>query len=368
MKKWWKLIFFIGALGIILTFMGGKDVIRMSKDPIDMNTVDWGTLEAGDHVHFTVDMVWGQFYQENSEQKTFGITTSSRESGRGYAIPHLYVDERGFYNIDYYIGLHLANPSDYNVIEQVLAESDAWYYDTTGTVDYGMTTLYIDGTVEKMSSQQKEFMRDYLRSCEYTDSEIDRMMCPFMIERGNMQASKITLGIGIVCDVILLIMLGILFYQDKKEKEEFAGHTYMGVNQTGSMDLYGGTNYGGNHYGASNQYDKPYEGPVYGDTSYGGTNTYGQNSTYGATNSYGQSSGYGATDTYGQNSGYGATDAYGQNSTYGATNTYGQSNSYGATDTYGRNDTYGTSDSYAGNSTYGTQENATGEWPWQPKQ
>lgn len=307
----------VAILGIMFTYMGAKDTIKMSKDPINMNTADWGTLEAGDHVQITIDMVWGQFYMETTDETTFGITTSSRESGRGYAIPHLYVDSQGFYNIDYYIGLRLGNQNDYKVIEQVLAESDAWYYDTTGTVNYGMTTLYIDGTLEKMDSEEKELMRQYLISCGYTSSEVDRIMCPYMITRGNLKSSKVFLGIGIALDVILLACLGFYFYQGKKEKDRFAGHTYMGVSSTGSTDIYGGSNYGGSNfggsnYGASNQYNNTYDGSVYGDTSYGGTNS------------------------------------------------YGQSSSYGATDTYASNNTYGSS--------YGTQESQNNDWPWQPKQ
>ena len=391
MKVGVRVLLFIGMLGIVLTFLGGKDVIKMSKDPISMESTDWGTLKAGDHVQVTIDMVWGQFYYETREESTFGIVTSSQESGRGYAIPHLFINNEGFYDIDYYIGLRLSNPSDYKVIEQVLAESDAWYYDTTGTVNYGMTTLYIDGTLEKMDSEEKQLMEEYLTECGYTPMEINQMLCPYMITRGNMAASKITLGIGIVLDLILLGVIGFMIYQHQKEKEQFSGHTYMGVSQTGSTDVYGGTNYGGNNfggtnYGASKQNSSTYDGSTYGDNSYGGTNTYGQGSSYGATNTYGQSSSYGATDTYGQSNSYGATDTYGQSSSYGATDTYGQSNSYGATDTYGQsnsygatdtygqNSSYGVTDTYANNSTpvnnssYGTTETSANEWPWQPKQ
>ena len=278
----------------------------------------------------------------------------------------------------------MSNPSDYKIVEQVLKESDDWYYDTTGEVGYGMTTYYVDGILEKMDSEEKELMEEYLTACEYSQSEINQMMCPYMITKVNVGASKITLGIGIFFVVITLGILGFVFYQDKKEKEQFANNTYMGVTQTGSMDIYGGVNYGGNNfggtdYGASNKYNPTYDGSTYGDTSYGGTNTYGQNSSYGGTNTYGQSSSYGGTDTYGQSSSYGATDTYGQGSTYGGTNTYGQSSSYGATDTYGQSSSYGATDTYGqsssygvtdtyGQSSYGTQETTNNDWPWQPKQ
>ena len=367
MKLGTRVLFFIGVLGIVLTFLGGKDILKMSQAPINMDTVDWGTLEAGDHVQVTIDMVWGQFYYETREQSTYGIVTDSRESARGYAIPHLFVDEQGYYDIDYYVGLRLTHPNDYTVIEQVLAESDAWYYDTTGTIDYGMTTLYIDGTLEKMDSEEKLLMEEYLLSCGYTNSEINQLICPYMITRGNTKASGITLGIGIFLDVITLGILGFLFLQGKKEKEQFASNTYMGISQTGSTDIYGGVNYGGNNfggtdYGASNQYNPTYDGSTYGDTSYGGTNTYGQSSSYGGTNTYG------ATDNYGQSSSYGGTNTYGATDTYGQSSSYDGTNTYGATDTYGQSSSYGGTNTYGQNSSYGTQETANNDWPWQPKQ
>ena len=345
----WRGILAVAILGVMFTFMGLRDTIKLSKDPINMNTTDWGTLEAGDHVQITIDIVWGQVYTETTEETTLGITTDSRESGRGYIIPHLYEKFQGYYDVDYYIGLRLGNQNDYKVIDQILKETDAWYYDSTGMTDYGMTTLYIDGTLEKMDSEEKDLMRSYLISCGYTSSEVDRILCPYMITKGNPTAAKVSLTIGIVCDVILLGIIGVFLYQNKKEKNQFSGHTYMGVSQTGSTDIYGGTNYGGNNfggtdYGATNRYNNTYDGTVYGDTSYGGTNTYGQSNSYGATETYGQSNTYRATETYGQSNAYGATDTYGQSTSYGATDTYGQSNSYGAT------------------------EASMNDWPWQPKQ
>ena len=96
----WRALILVAVLGVMFTFMGVRDTIKLSKDPINMDITDWGTLEAGDHVQVTIDMIWGQFYTETTEETTLGITTSSRESGRGYAIPHLYVDNQGFYNIE----------------------------------------------------------------------------------------------------------------------------------------------------------------------------------------------------------------------------------------------------------------------------
>ena len=80
----WRAIILVAVLGIMFTYMGVKDSIKLAKDPINMDTTDWGTLKAGDHVQITIDMIWGQVYTETTEETTFGITTNSRESGRGY--------------------------------------------------------------------------------------------------------------------------------------------------------------------------------------------------------------------------------------------------------------------------------------------
>lgn len=252
MKGIVKVFVMIGLVGIFLTFWGARDTIKMSKEPINMNEADWGTLEAGDHVQITIDMVWGQVYTEQTEETTLGITTSSRESGRGYAIPHLYIDNQGYYNIDYYVGLRLANQNDYSKIESILRETRTWF-ESKGTVDYGMTTLYIDGTLEKMDSEEKEFMRDYLMECGYSSPEVTKMMCPYMITRGNMNAAKVSLGIGIVCDVILLIGIGLFFVQKKKEKELYA-QSYSDLNFGGSTGTYGNS-YGGSGSGYGVQED-----------------------------------------------------------------------------------------------------------------
>ena len=388
MKLGTRIVVFIGMLGIVLTFLGAKDVINMSKDTINMDTADWGTLKAGDHVSITIDMVWGQFYYETQEQSTLGVVTNSTETARGYAIPHLFINGDGYYDIDYYIGLRLMRPEDYRIIEQILEESDAWYYDTTGTVDYGMTTMHIDGTLEKMDGEEKQLMEEYLLDCGYTQSEIDQIVCPYMINRGNSKASGITLGIGIFFDALCLVILGILFFSHRKEKNTY---TYMGVAQTGSYDIYGGPDYGGSNYGASNKSKPTYDGSEYGDTSYGGTNTYGQTGSYGGSNSYGQSGSYGGSSSYGQTGSYGGSSSYGQTGSYGGSSSYGQTESYGRIETYGQGGTFSAADlfgqssvaestgAYGATDTYGQSNVAesssanesaaasTTEWPWHPK-
>lgn len=339
MKGIYRMMLVLAVAGGVCLWMAGADFINMSKDPINMNEVDWSTLEAGDHVNFTVDAAWACLYTETTTESRYGITTNEYESARGYVIPCLYSDAQGNYYLDYFIGLRLGNSGDYATMDQILKETDDWYYDTTGFVNYGMTTLYIDGTLEKMDKEEKSLMMEYLVDyCGYSTSEATEMVCPYMVTRGNMGASKTIFFVGIFCMGAFLVMLFFVLKQYFSNRNELASHTYMGVSQTGSTDIYGGTNYGGNNfggtnYGASDQYNKPYDGSVYGDTSYGGTNTYGSNT-------------------------YGSNNTYGNNDTYGGTNTYGSTNAYGGTNTYGSSDQYGNP----------SQQEEKWEGPWQPYQ
>ncbi len=309
MKGKYSVMLVFAVFAVVFIWMGGPDTVNMSKDPINMNEVDWSTLKEGDHVNFTVDHSWTCLYSETTTETRYGIPTREYESGRGYVVSDLYQDAQGYYDMNYFIGLRLGNSNDYTTMDRIIEETYNWYDDTTGYVTYGVTTLYVDGTIEKMSKEEQDLMMDYLVNyCNYTTSEATAMVRPYMVTRGNLGASKTIFTIGLVAGGIFLIMLGITLWQYFQEKKELEGHTYMGISQAGSHDIYGGVNYGGGNfggtnYGASNQYNKPYDGSVYGDTSYGGTNTYGSNT-------YGRSSTYGGTDTSG------GTNTSGQDDTY----------------------------------------------------
>lgn len=295
MKWYYKIIFVLAVLGIAATIIGAKDTINMSKDPIDMATVDWSTLKKGDHVTCTINVVWDCLYTETTEESTYGITTDEYESARAYVIPDLYYNSQaGYYDIDSFICVKLYHPEEYDIFEKILNETNEWYFDETGTVELGRTTYTMEGVIVEMDREEKDFMTEYLvEYCAYEERELKDIMCPYVIEKRNTSAIKTILLIGIVLDIVSAGLIVLAIISARKEKAQFAEHTYMGVSQTGSTDVYGGPGYGGNNfggtnYGASNQYNNTYDGSVYGDTSYGGTNTYGQNNTYGTSGSYGQ--------------------------------------------------------------------------------
>ena len=198
MKGIFKVMLILAVAGGVCLWMSAADFINMSKEPVNMKDVDWGTLKAGDHVNIEVDSAWVCLYSETTTESTYGITTNEYESARGYIIPNLYQDNQGYCYLDYFIGLRLGNSGDYATMDRILQETDDWFYDTTGTVNYGMTTLYVDGTLEKMDKEEKELAMEYLVDyCGYTTSEATEMLCPYMIARGNIGASRVLFFVGL---------------------------------------------------------------------------------------------------------------------------------------------------------------------------
>lgn len=321
MKLVYRFLIVVLIFGVTLTWMGGKDFFVMSKDPVDLAEADWGTLEKGDHVVADIDLIWDCLYTQTTEETTYGIKTDEYESARGYVIPHLYIDNQGYYNVDYFIGLKVSKTADFPIMDRIMEETNAWYFDETGRVDYGMTTYHVDGILVKMSDEELDFMMEYLVDYTgYTKQEAQQMICPYMIQNRQMGPVRTTFIIGIVCDLIVLGFGVYWLITYFKEKNEFAAHTYMGGTKidNGPREFNLGEVYepkksvGSGTYGESGIYggEDAYGQSSYGQNTYGGTNSYGQN-TYGGTNSYGQNT-YGGTNTYGQDNG-GSTDFWPKN-------------------------------------------------------
>lgn len=221
---WYGAAFVVAA---VITFAFGlADHIVMSKEPVDICAfeADWSKLEKNDHIKTDIFAVWDTLYSETTTESTYGIKTKEYESGRGYVIPHLYVDEDDYYNIDYYMILFVKNTAAYSKLEAVLDETDKWYnYEID---DLGRVTYEAEGKLEKISKEESEFMHEYLTACGYSAAEADKMILPY-----KLKISKDTFGPTLVIAGILsaigitLIVIYIVMKKKEKEMEELMAMT-----------------------------------------------------------------------------------------------------------------------------------------------
>ncbi|MBQ8261234.1 MAG: hypothetical protein IJZ00_03010 [Lachnospiraceae bacterium] len=271
-KSYLSAVIFL-IISAIFIGLGVKQYATYTAEPIEMEDVEWDTLEAGDRVSITVDLIWDCIYSETTTNTVYFVEVSSHESGRGYAIPHLFVDRDGYYDIDFFIGLRLNGKDDFETAQQIMDETNDWYFDTTGRVDYGMTTMEIDGVLKKMTSEEYDLMKEYLTYyCGYSSSEADDIIVPLMIQKVSPAAHMTLFIVGGV-----LLLFGIFAFVSIKAKKKQAEEMLFRPASTVSAPT--------NAYGENPYYSPDNSIPAPGAYQYGGTNAYGNSDIY-AGNSY----------------------------------------------------------------------------------
>ncbi len=201
-----RLMIVLGILGLVLTYMGGRDWIVLSKPAKDITElweVDYHDLKAGDHVCFDVNLVWDQIGSETTTSKTYGVTTSERESARYYLLPFCRDREDGYLYPTPYLMVKLG--SQYNsLMSTQISKTDEWW---SGNGDYSSipsTSIHMDGKLVKMPNDIRKQLKATLEAGE----DIEDYMIPVIFERIAAQGAVKGMTIaGIVMIMCFLVML-----------------------------------------------------------------------------------------------------------------------------------------------------------------
>lgn len=233
-----RLIIIFVILGGFLTFSGTKTIIYMSKEPVDIFELDsWDELKPGMHVKCEIPMIWDAYISNVTERKTFGITTSEKETGREYLVPHI-IETSRYYEIEGFISY---SSSNYSLMDKMIEESDKWYNDTTGRYECE-TTVPVEGYLTKLSNDELKYMREYL-SYGMDASEVDSYIYPYKIAQGaSMKSGILFLVLGIGSFVIVAIVI-ILRIRSKKQQEMMANIKFK-VSDTTIPDSFDDQNMG----------------------------------------------------------------------------------------------------------------------------
>ena len=256
-----RLILFLILLGAMLTFLGIKDLLVLWKEPVDVLNEDPATLTNGMHVHTTVDLVLDQFIEETSYDTVNGIKVSAeKESARYYALPYLKV-EGNWIMIDKMVAIRVSvGNSACGTLEKISEETWEWWSDETGKVDYGYTTLEVDGRLRKMTEEEKDYMIDYITFVmDCNRSEAEEYVVPYVILIENLNAAYPMTLIGLALLVIPILIFVIIkirekrnaamFYQRPRDVAKPEGTYYQPDDVTMAPAAYGSTTYGTNTYG-----------------------------------------------------------------------------------------------------------------------
>ncbi|MBR6156426.1 MAG: hypothetical protein IKQ27_05655, partial [Lachnospiraceae bacterium] len=223
MKLKTRLFIALVTIGVVLTVMGVRDWICLSKpvkDITDLWDYDYSKLKAGDHICLDVTLVWDQIGSHIEQHKTYGVTTSERETGRYYLIPFCQEEDEDFiYPTPF---LLTSIPSRYNdAMDSQIKKFDAWWetdedFDTVPT-----SSMHFDGKLVKIPNDlRKQIEENFLDPGE----RLEDYMLPVMFEPIiNPGAAKGTTVAGIICLLISGVIVFVMFKGKSGNQNGFYG-------------------------------------------------------------------------------------------------------------------------------------------------
>ena len=207
MKLKTRLFIALVTIGVVLTFLGIRDWMCLSKPVKDITNLwdyDYSNLKAGDHICLDVTLVWDQIGSQIEQSKTYGVTTSERETGRYYVIPFCQDEDKDFI---YPTPFLLAKiPSSFNsAMDSQISKSDDWWATDEDFTTIPTSTMHFDGKLVKIPND----LRKEIESKVYPGEDLEDYMLPVMFE--PIMAPGAVKGMTIAGIICLLITGGILF-------------------------------------------------------------------------------------------------------------------------------------------------------------
>ena len=191
---------FLG-IGLAVAVYGMILTINLRKPAVDLNKVSWTTLKANQHVTIDLDFVMDEYMVYGEKDKNHEV---KNVTSRFYTVPEITADENGGLNMTHFMGVAVP-AKEAATYERIADKSYAWWTDTTGTVAWDPESVYIDGYLRKMSSDDKKYMREYLYDIGYSSEEVDEMLVPYVIMNN---ASSM---VGLVAAGLVMAALGAAF-------------------------------------------------------------------------------------------------------------------------------------------------------------
>lgn len=181
-------------LGGIMIYQSAADLVISLKPAITFEQMlDGKEVKAGSHVAGDVIYVLDYFASQSTyTQRSDGSRSGSRKSGNYYLIP----TSTG------YIGLK-SRQADVDALNTLTDET--FEYLETGTEP--TTTVFMQGSVEVMSSKVTKYYQEYLEDLGYTETEIEEMGDPLMIQYVNFTAVRAMFAIGVVFIILAFFIL-----------------------------------------------------------------------------------------------------------------------------------------------------------------
>lgn len=206
------------------TFMIGAvfQWVSFLKKPVDLYSVDYANLRWHDHITADMDFVFstGLSDGEGGAKRNFYLIPMIEEDGEGGA----YMTKVLFYE-----ELAIDSSRTDNIAENV----EKLWRGESGALKLGLYSKPFDGFLRKMNKKEKPVFRLYLKKMGYSDSEIDDVLCPYVLTDAKTEGIGRRFCIGLVCFLVGGTITAVWFlFKKKQAREEETLNVYSGVVET----------------------------------------------------------------------------------------------------------------------------------------
>jgi len=185
-----RVMWVIIILGGIFFYEGVTSVVDSKKTPVDFNSLKESDLQSNMIVEGYINYNFGSFEEEY--RTTYGIKTG--DSIYNYLIP---------IGDGKYMGLKNDTEEQRQVLDKQMNDT----FNSLNGSKVTPQTFYFKGRVKALTAQEVGFMRDYIISMGYTQSQAEQYMCKYYIECADFGGGMIKTVIGAVMLVIGLACL-----------------------------------------------------------------------------------------------------------------------------------------------------------------
>lgn len=199
------------VVGIVLTFSGVSNLIKMSGNIKDFNYDSMQDIKKGDIVQGYVLNIDGCYAYTTTTNTKYGIETSSYTSDEYFLMP--LVNETDFEK-DLFITIIAQKKADRDLLYDI---SDATWEYYGGNVDVTFPEMGIVAKVDKLDAEYEGYLIECLLEAEYYSnaSEARNHIIPYTLTIYNPSSAYTSLGIGLVI-IVLYVVVGLILYNKYK--------------------------------------------------------------------------------------------------------------------------------------------------------
>ena len=180
----------LGVAGICLLIFAGPKAVGMIMPAKDVYAqID--ELKGNNHVK-------GELYSIMDYYVTY--SEDNREVSRVYAVAVLGQQGDDLY-IDKIISLE-KKAGDFNGAEACADNFIAWWNYEVDDSQLMAKTVPVEGTLVKLNKERMDYLTQYLKSCDYTDAEIQEMVVPYAIRETSFGAQFGLTILGLIMAVV----------------------------------------------------------------------------------------------------------------------------------------------------------------------